>query len=25
VGTGSGYEPVKDTNASNVARACVFK
>ncbi|KQY90388.1 hypothetical protein J2X16_002533 [Pelomonas aquatica] len=25
VGTGSGNEPVKDTNASNVARACVFK
>lgn len=25
VGTGSGNEPVRDTNASNVARACVFK
>ncbi|MGQ3053143.1 MAG: pectate lyase [Roseateles sp.] len=25
VGTGSGSEPVKDGNASNVARACVFK
>lgn len=25
VGTGSGSEPVKDTNASNIARACVFK
>ena len=25
VGTGSGNEPVKDTNTSNVARACVFK
>lgn len=25
VGTGSGNEPVKDTNASNIARACVFK
>lgn len=25
VGTGSGNEPVKDTSASNAARACVFK
>jgi hypothetical protein len=25
VGTGSGSEPVKDTNTSNIARACVFK
>jgi len=25
VGTGSGSEPKKDTNASNIARACVFK
>ncbi|MDR7335141.1 pectate lyase [Roseateles asaccharophilus] len=25
VGTGSGSEPVKDSNASNVARACVLK
>lgn len=25
VGTGSGNEPVKDTNSSNVARACVFR
>ena len=25
VGTGSGNEPVKDSNTSNVARACVFK
>jgi pectate lyase len=25
VGTGSGKEPAKDTNASNIARACVFK
>lgn len=25
VGTGSGNEPVKDTNSGNVARACVFK
>lgn len=25
VGTGKGNEPVQDTNASNVARACVFK
>ncbi len=25
VGTGSGNEPVKDTNSSNIARACVFK
>jgi hypothetical protein len=25
VGTGSGVEPVKDTNTANVARACVFK
>ena len=25
VGTGSGVEPVKDTNTGNVARACVFK
>lgn len=25
VGTGSGSEPAKDTNASNIARACVFK
>jgi hypothetical protein len=25
VGTGSGNEPVKDTNTSNIARACVFK
>jgi hypothetical protein len=24
VGTASGYEPVKDTNTSNVARSCVF-
>lgn len=25
VGTGSGREPVKDTNSANIARACVFK
>ncbi|PTT89061.1 hypothetical protein DBR42_08560 [Pelomonas sp. HMWF004] len=25
VGTGKGNEPVKDSNSSNVARACVFK
>lgn len=25
VGTGSGREPVKDTNSGNIARACVFK
>jgi hypothetical protein len=25
VGTGSGYEPVADTNTNNVARACVFR
>jgi hypothetical protein len=25
VGTGSGYEPVTDTNTGNVARACVFR
>lgn len=25
VGTGSGYEPVKDTNTANVARSCVFR
>jgi pectate lyase len=25
VGTGKGYEPVKDTNSSNVKRSCVFK
>ncbi len=25
VGTGKGYEPGEDTNASNIARACIFK
>ncbi|MFT3931711.1 MAG: pectate lyase [Spongiibacteraceae bacterium] len=25
VGTGSGNEPVKDTNSSNIARSCIFK